>query len=104
MPLLRVVEMAEELTADERAELDELRAQKQAEKDVPKQTLKEQREAEEAEEAKKPTHWLTLGNGETVESRGTMTHFHGMPVIASTVIPEDLSDYNAYKENENEAK
>jgi hypothetical protein len=88
------------LSDSEYEELQRLRA----EKDAPKQTLKEQQAAEEAEEAKKPTHWLLLGNGRTIESRGTMTHYRGMPVVASTLIPTDLSDYEKGEENNNEAK
>lgn len=84
------------LSDSEYDELQRLRAAQNA----PKQTLAEQKAAEDAEEAKKPTHWLLLGNGRTIESRGTMTHYKGMPVVASTLIPADLSDYEKGEENE----
>lgn len=87
--------MTDELTADERAELDSLRA----EKATPKQTLKEQAAEEEAAEAAKPTHWLHLANGDVVESRGTSTLHYGVPVLNSSAIV-DLTDYeNSQKEN-----
>jgi len=68
------------LTDDERKELEELRASKNA----PDKT-------EVKEEVPLPeTHWLNLADGRTVTAKGVMSHYEGVPVLHSTEIPADL--------------
>jgi hypothetical protein len=79
--------MAKELTEDERAELDELRANRDKDNAATK--------AEEEKQSKQPnTHWLHLANGDVVESKGVASHIDGIQVIGSYEIPaEKRSDY-----------
>jgi hypothetical protein len=70
------------LTDDERTELDALRA----EKENPKVEEKPE------DEPLPDTHWLNLADGTTVVSKGTGTHFNGIPVLHATPIPEELQE------------
>lgn len=74
--------MAEDLTADERAELDELRATRDnqvAPEDAPESTLPD-------------THWVHLANGDVFTAKGNATHVGGVPVIGVYAIPEELQE------------
>lgn len=71
------------LTDNERAELDELRANKDKSivGDVPKN------------DAPLPdTHWLNLADGTTVITKGVASHVNGIPVLHATEIPAELQD------------
>lgn len=73
--------MADELTADERAELESLRAAKNhATIETPANP----------EVSLPPTHWLWLANGNVIESNGVMSHYQGIPVVASYEKPAEL--------------
>jgi cytochrome c-type biogenesis protein CcmE len=79
--------MADELTEDERRELEELRAARN-ERD------NEEKAAEEKQSSLPNTHWLNLANGETVEAKGVMSHVDDIPVLHATEIPaKHRSDY-----------
>lgn len=70
-----------DLTAAERAELEELRAAKVQRDNQPPAENK-------PEENLPDTHWLHLANGDVITARGTATHVGGVPVIGSYDIPE----------------
>jgi hypothetical protein len=67
-----------ELTPDERAELDALRAAKNA----PVVT--------ESAVTLPPTHWLWRADGEVIESNGVMTHHEGIQIVAAYEKPAEL--------------
>jgi hypothetical protein len=70
--------MTEMLNPDERAELDALRAEKNAGPVT----------AAAPEQTPLPdTHWLHLGNGDVVTSKGVASHVDGIPVIHAVEIP-----------------
>lgn len=73
--------MADELTDEERAELNKLRAEK-ANSEKPKEAV--------SEVTLPPTHWLWLANGEVLESNGVMSHHNGIPVVAAYQKPAEL--------------
>jgi hypothetical protein len=74
---------SEDFSADDRAELTRLREERQKREDA------EREAANKAEREKPPvSHYLHLANGETVESAGTMTDYHGVPVIGAYPIEE----------------
>ncbi len=69
--------MTDTLTDNERAELEQLRAEKNAPAESPK-----------AEEAPLPdTHWLHLGDGTVIRSKGVATHVGDIPVLHAVEIP-----------------
>lgn len=71
-----------DLTAEERAELDQLRAEK--EKSQP---------ADNGPEKELPdTHWIHLANGDVFTAKGTATHVNGIPVIGTYEIPAELQE------------
>lgn len=91
--------MSEELTEDEREELNELRAAKMdRDKEESFANIRVDQSGEHSEVSARDedelpmTHWLTLADGRTVESKGTMTHYDGVPVLYSTPIPNDPAD------------
>lgn len=106
--------MVDELTPEEREELEALRAEKKLQIDEHGDVAARDRESnsrdrssqmfrdrssqmanqptpdDNSEEDELPdTHWLTLADGRTIESKGTMTHYEGIPVLYSTPIPID---------------
>ena len=67
----------ETLSPSERDELENLRREKN-------QRAEAAAAAAVAEDAPpEPDFWLTLANGEVVETVGHMTHYKGVPVIAA---------------------
>jgi hypothetical protein len=66
-----------DLSEKDRAELEALRAEK-AKADAPP----------DPDAEPEPIYWLTLANGDVVESTGQMTHYKGIPVIATHRIVE----------------
>lgn len=77
--------MADELTADERAELDELRAAKAAKDNEPET-------ADEPESELPDTHWIHLANGDVFTAKGVTSSVDGIPVIGVYEIPAHLQE------------
>lgn len=70
-----------DLTDDERAELENLRAEKASKPaDVP---------AEDTVTLP-PTHWLHLADGNVIETNGVKSHHEGIPVIGAYEKPQEL--------------
>lgn len=104
---------AEPLTVDERAELDALRAAKNTpvsehadvaardaesnnrgnvtviDGDTSKDTVNQPVKPED--EPLPDTHWLHLGDGRVINSKGVMSHYEGIPVIHAVEIPAELN-------------
>jgi len=75
------------LSADDRAELTELRKNRDA-------VNADQKAAEEKQSKLPNTHWLHLANGDVAESKGVASHIDGITVIGAYEIPaEKRSDY-----------
>jgi hypothetical protein len=72
-----------DLTADERAELDELRAEREKANAVPE---------DEPESTLPDTHWIHLANGDVFTGKGSATHVGGVPVIGVYAIPDELQE------------
>lgn len=73
--------MADDLTPDERAELESLRAAKNHEViETPVNP----------DVSLPPTHWLWLANGTVLESNGVKSHHEGIPVVAAYEKPSEL--------------
>lgn len=71
--------MTDDLTSDERAELEALRANK-AKTESPVESVV----------TLPPTHWLWRADGKVIESNGVMTHHEGIPVVACYEKPAEL--------------
>ena len=73
--------MTDKLTDDERKELEELRAQKNATAENP---------VDDDKPTLPPTHWLWLANGEVIESNGVKSIHEGIPVVAHYAKPDEM--------------
>jgi hypothetical protein len=74
----------EKITAEEKQELAALRADRKS------REAAEKKAAEEAAAAEpEPAYWLTLANGDVIESTGQMTHYKGIPVVSAHRIVEE---------------
>ena len=71
------------LTDDERAELNALRSERDNVNNAP---------ATPDQEPLPDTHWLHLGDGQVIRSKGVTTHVDGIPVIHAVEIPSDLTN------------
>lgn len=80
--------MSDELTAEERAELEQLRAEKENAQNEP------QAATQNDEKELPDTHWIHLANGDVFTAKGVATHVNGVPVIGTYEIPAELQEGN----------
>lgn len=72
-----------DLTDEERAELEQLRAEKNAAAEA---------QPVEVESTLPDTHWIHLANGDVFTAKGIASSVDGIPVIGTYEIPAHLQD------------
>lgn len=77
------------LSEDERAELEQLRAERENRQNEPQAAP-----ANVPEKELPDTHWIHLANGDVFTAKGIASHVDGIPVIGTYEIPPHLQEGN----------